>query len=64
MENENQLYIVIPGQSPYKLVAQTERKFQIDEEISVEFIDSEAGEMASVVIYQYGVKSYEGKRVE
>jgi CubicO group peptidase (beta-lactamase class C family) len=60
VKNDGELNLLIRGQSPFKLVAQTEKEFQVDEEISIKFIGEK---MNSVIIYQYGVKSYEGKRV-
>ena len=63
VENGQKLDLVIPGQSPFKLVAQTQNIFQVDEEIKIEFVRNQTNQITAVVIYQYGVKSYEGKKI-
>lgn len=64
VEDKGKLNLVIPGQKSVKLVAQTESIFLVDEEVKVEFVKNEEERFHSVLIYQYGVKSYEGKRME
>jgi CubicO group peptidase (beta-lactamase class C family) len=64
VESNGKLNLLIRGQSPFKLVAQTKTIFQVDEEIKVEFINNEMEQPTAVIIYQYGVKSYEGKRIK
>ncbi|GMN06156.1 hypothetical protein MTsPCn5_15450 [Croceitalea sp. MTPC5] len=58
------LNLVIPGQKSVRLVAQTEMVFLVDEELKVEFVKGGNQSFDNVVLYQYGVKSYEGKRIE
>ena len=64
VEDNGKLNLVIPGQKPVRLVAQTESIFLVDEEVKVEFVKKEKEQFQKVLIYQYGVKSYEGKRME
>ena len=64
VEDKGKLNLVIPGQKPVRLVAQTESIFLVDGEVKVEFVKNEEERFHWVLIYQYGVKSYEGKRME
>lgn len=63
VENNGKLNLIIPGQSPYLLIGQSERMFQVDQELKVEFADKGNGGFTSVLLYQHGIKSYEGKRI-
>ena len=63
VEENGKLNMIIPGQLPYKLVAQSKKEFLVDEELKVEFVIEESGDINSVILYQYGVKSYEGKKI-
>ncbi|MBW1298585.1 serine hydrolase domain-containing protein [Aquimarina litoralis] len=58
------LHLVIPGQKLVRLVAQSEYIFLVDEELKVEFVKNEKDEFNSILLYQYGIKSYEGKRIK
>ncbi len=64
VEDNGKLNLVIPGQKSVRLVAQSEKVFLVDEELKVEFVKSEKQGVDTVVLYQYGVKSYEGRRIE
>ncbi|WP_298545634.1 serine hydrolase [uncultured Aquimarina sp.] len=65
IEEENgKLKLVIPGQKSAKLVAQSEKVFLVDEELRVEFIKDEEQNFNTVILYQYGVKTYGGRRVK
>ncbi|KAA1244964.1 serine hydrolase [Aquimarina sp. RZ0] len=65
IEEENgKLKLVIPGQKSTKLVAQSEKVFLVDEELKVEFVKDYEHNFNTVILYQYCVKSYEGRRVK
>ncbi len=63
-ENNEKLDLIIPGQSPYKLIAQSEKEFVVNEELKLEFVKNSQNQFTSVILYQYGVKSYEGTKIE
>ncbi len=63
VEDNGKLNLVIPGQKNVRLVAQSETIFLVDEELKVEFKKNKYQTFDNVIIYQYGVKSYDGKRV-
>ena len=50
----NTLKLIIPGQSPFRLFAQSKNEFLIDDEIKVEFVWDESNKLKSVIIYQHG----------
>lgn len=64
VEKDGQLHLAIPGQPLFKLVAQSQTMFQIDEELKVEFSGENIEGFASVYIYQFGVRLYKGERVK
>lgn len=64
VKDNGKLNLVIPGQKSVRLVSQSEKVFLVDEELKVEFVKNENQHFDNVILYQYGVKSYEGKRVE
>ncbi len=64
VEENGRLNLVIPGQKSVRLVAQSEKVFLVDEELKVEFVKNSKQSYENVILYQYGVKSYEGKRIK
>ena len=60
----NTFKLIIPGQSPFRLFAQSKNEFLIDDEIKVEFVWDESNKLKSVIIYQHGIKSYQGNKVK
>jgi len=64
VDDQGKLNLVVPGQKSVALVAQSERVFLVDEELKVEFAREKGEPFHKVILYQYGVRSYEGTRIE